>query len=103
MALTSTQISEASAILNDPNRTTKQQTPDIFYIERNDDQSVKSFLFCSPSGKDKIPSCTHKFRNNGLLYQIHWNISELPNWQSQMEGAINFIDSLEFKPEAAQH
>jgi len=70
---------------------------DDFFIERNDDGSVKSYLRCSPPGKHKIPGCRHRFIDRGLLYNIHWRIQELPDWQKQRDAAIDFIDSLEAK------
>ncbi|HPF78864.1 MAG TPA: hypothetical protein PLF01_06175 [Alphaproteobacteria bacterium] len=68
---------------------------DDFFIERNKRGEIISFLFCSPPDKDKVPSCNHRFMDKGLVYQIHWNIRELKNWQQQKKAAINFIDSLE--------
>ncbi len=70
---------------------------DDFFIERNTDGSVKSYLRCSPPGKDKIPGCRHRFIDKGLLYNTHWRIQELSRWQEQRDAAINFIDSLEVK------
>lgn len=70
---------------------------DDFFIERNADGSVKSYLRCSPPGKDKIPGCRHRFIDKGLLYQIRWPIRYLPEWDEQRQFTINFIDSLEYK------
>lgn len=70
---------------------------DDFFIERNADGSVKSYLRCSPPGKDKTPSCRHRFVDKGLLYNTHWRIQELPRWQEQRNAEINFIDSFEVK------
>jgi hypothetical protein len=70
--------------------------PDDTFIERAGDGTVKSFLRCSPPGKDKVPGCRHKFRDKGLLYAIRWSIRELPNWRKQQNAAIHFIDSMEF-------
>lgn len=70
---------------------------DDFFIEKNPDDSIKSYLRCSPPGKDKVPSCKHRFIDKGLLYDISWKISELPNWKEQRDSAIQFIDSLERK------
>lgn len=72
-------------------------TEDDFFIERNKDGSVKSYLRCSPPGKDKNPGCRHKFIDKGLLYSIRWRVEELPNWRQQRDAAIEFIDSLEVK------
>lgn len=68
---------------------------DDFFIERNKDGSVKSYLRCSPPGKDKIPGCRHRFIDNGLLYNIRWRIQELPNWDKQRDADIAFIESNE--------
>lgn len=72
---------------------------DDLYIERGKNGEVISFLRCSAPKQDKYPSCTHKFRDKGLLYQIHWSKNELPNWKKQREAAVKFIDSMEFKSE----
>jgi hypothetical protein len=48
---------------------------DDLYVERGKNGVVISFLRCPPPGKVKIPSCSHKFIDKGLLYQIHWKIS----------------------------
>ncbi|MCA9735197.1 MAG: hypothetical protein KDJ65_36200 [Anaerolineae bacterium] len=69
--------------------------PDDRLIEKGESGHVISFLRCSPPGKDKIPGCTHKFINKGLLYDIDWNISELANWRQQRDAAIKFVDGLE--------
>ncbi len=73
----------------------KSTTPDDTFIERNNEGSVVSYLKCSPPNKDKIPGCRHRFRDKGVLYQIHWPIRELPNWKKQQNKAIAFIDSFE--------
>lgn len=66
---------------------------DDMFIERNADGSVVSFLRCA--SEVKIPSCSHKFRDKGILYDISWRIQELPNWKQQQEAAIRFIDGFE--------
>lgn len=71
--------------------------PDDTYIEREATGNVKSFLHCSPPGKDKIPGCRHTFIDKGILYRIRWPLHELPNWQEQRDTAISFIDSMEIK------
>lgn len=70
---------------------------DDVFIERNPEGSIKSYLMCSPPGKDKIPGCSHRFVDKGLLYKIRWRVAELPNWREQREAAIKFIDSFEIK------
>lgn len=68
---------------------------DDFFIERNSDGTIKSYLMCSPFGKDKVPGCIQRFIDKNILYDIDWRIQELPNWQAQRDAAIQFIDGLE--------
>jgi len=69
--------------------------PDDMFLERDESGIVQSFLMCSPPDKVKIPACRHTFIDKGLLYRISWHISELPNWKSQRDDAVNFIDSFD--------
>lgn len=73
----------------------KPYQQDDILIERDPSGSIVSHLFCSPPGKHVVPSCRHRFIDKGLLYEIDWKISELPNWKEQQKSAIEFIDSLE--------
>jgi len=68
---------------------------DDLYVERGENNQVISFLRCRVEGRVKHPSCAHKFRDKGLLYQIRWSKSELPNWEKQKDAAIKFIDNFE--------
>ena len=76
---------------------------DDFFIERGEDGSVKSYLRCSPPGKDKVPGGRHRFIDKGLLYNTHWSIKELPNWKQQQIEAIHFIDHMEIKTDENNH
>lgn len=69
--------------------------PDDTYLELTADGIVRSFLRCSPPGKDKVPGCQHTFIDKGVLYRIRWPIGKLPNWKSQREKAVAFIDQFE--------
>ena len=69
--------------------------PDDRFIEYAADGSIKSFLRCSPEGKDINPGCGHKFRDNGILYDAHWSIRDLPNWQKQRDEIIEFVEQFE--------
>lgn len=71
--------------------------PDDIFVKKDKNGDIVNFLRCSPPNKDRIPSCTHKFRNKKILYQISWHISELPNWRKQRASAIEFLDSFEVK------
>lgn len=68
---------------------------DDLLIERNINGSVESYLHCSPPGKDKVPSCRHRFVDGGIIFQIHWNFSELKEWRARRDDAIAFIKSFE--------
>ena len=70
---------------------------DDFFIERNKNGSIKSYLRCSPRGQDKIPGCRHRFIDEGVIYSIRWRIQELPNWKQQQQAAVRFINNLEVK------
>lgn len=72
--------------------------PDDLFIERDSQGKVQSFLVCSPPGKDVNPSCSHKFVDKKLLYKIRWKLSDLPNWRSNRDAAIEFIDQFEIQP-----
>jgi hypothetical protein len=75
---------------------------DNIFVERDKDGHVSSFILCDPPGSVKIPSCSHKFIDKGLLYQIHWKIADLPQWENQRNAAIYFIDSLEYNSKSKE-
>lgn len=81
-----------------PPRGKSKYKPDDTFIESEaKGGEVISILRCSPPGKDKVPGCSHKFRDKGILYRIRWPIRELSNWREQRDAAIVFIDSMEVK------
>lgn len=71
------------------------EQPDDLFLEKNKDGIVQSYIHCSPPGKDKVPGCRHRFIDKNILYNIRWNLSELPNWRSQRDAAIRFINAME--------
>jgi hypothetical protein len=83
---------EAESIEEDPN-----DRVDDLLIERSESGSVKSYLQCSPPGKDKVPGCSHRFADSGITYQIHWSLSELEHWRERRDEAIAFIESFEIR------
>ena len=68
------------------------------YIERNEAGRIKSFIDCAAQERPsaRYPGCTHRFRDNGLLYSIYYNKKKyLNDWREQRERAIRFIDEFE--------
>ena len=71
--------------------------PDDTFIDKGEQPSVKSFLRCSPAGKDPVPSCRHKFRHEKLLFSTHWNLEDLSKWEEHRENIIKFVNQFEIK------
>ena len=65
---------------------------DLFIQRDKSNGKVVSYLRCSPPGKDKIPSCSHRFFHRDLIFRITWPIRELENWKEQRDKAIAFIE-----------
>lgn len=65
------------------------------YLERGEDGKIISFIDCATEERPsvKFPGCSHKFRDEGLLYDIYYNKSDyLEDWRTQRASAIAFID-----------
>lgn len=74
----------------------------IFYyevfLEKNSDGQVISWIECSTRERPsvKFPGCSHRFRDGGLRYLIHYNKKRyLHAWREQQRSAVLFIDSFE--------
>lgn len=70
---------------------------DHMYVQRDISGLVQSYLLCDSPKKVKFSTCSQRFRNKGILFQISWPINELSQWQEQRDASIKFIDSLEVK------
>lgn len=70
---------------------------DVF-LNVDDTNRIVDFIDCDPLGKAKIPSCSHKFIDKGIVYRIRYNRSRfLKEWAIQRQTAVNFVESFEIK------
>lgn len=80
---------------NKPHPKSGYQKDDI-YVEKDDAGIVVSFISCIPEGSTPVTLCTHRFRHNGLLYDMSYNKTNyFSNWSGQRDNATRFIDSYE--------
>lgn len=78
-----------------------EEEPILYYdifIELNNKNKIVSFIECTPETKAASPRCSHRFRNNSLLYQVSYSRSRyFPDWKNQRLKAIEFLESMEIK------
>lgn len=68
---------------------------DVF-IERDPSGHIVSWIDCGTSNSAVVPHCSHWFRNEGLLYKVHYNRAlYFSQWREQRETAISFMSHFE--------
>ncbi len=66
------------------------------YFERNENGQIITRIECRTGPGVVVPSCSHKFINEGFIYQISYNrMPFFPEWRQQQQRAIDFMRSLE--------
>lgn len=75
------------------------------YLEKDGSGNIVSYIECAPKERGthiRFPGCSHRFRNNGLLYDIYYNKEKFfQAWREHRRRAIEFIDGFE-KPREAR-
>lgn len=73
------------------------------YIERNDQNQVVTYIDCFLGPSVRFPGCTHKFIDQGLIYQISYNKAAFfSQWREQRQRAIALMRGFEIKTTTQQ-
>lgn len=70
-----------------------------FYIKKNDNDEIKTYLTCRIDSRVKDPGCSHYFMyQQNIRIHMHYSEKYLPDWQKIENQTIALLDRLRIQP-----